>query len=364
MKDQRLCGAPGLRGRATATATALALTAYVVQGVAYGQPSTMTALATPEEHQRGEEQTFLTFPEWYLVYAPEEFARFLERDGQPSKFPYLRQVGQYWEAYRTVNARTEGRYPANSEYQVMLWVIGVSTTVEYGLREVYERWVGRFFEHTRSAAPTPEELLAADVAQEYVDVILDRPWYEYDFVGALARLWRDTPLWGRDMLRKWERRYALTSEWAAKAIYAKLIKFANESTYAPAAPVTTAWVAAFPEERVSQLDGATVLARNNQGALLLAVPRYAAFKHSADYIAAQGGRFVEIAGNRDAITLCALVPPEWQPPSANTRIMLRQPLYTEPQHERILAETPVNELADLLRALSEQGHRVEHVFDY
>jgi len=32
----------------------------------------------PPEHRRGEEQTFLTYPEWFLVHSPAEYAAFVK----------------------------------------------------------------------------------------------------------------------------------------------------------------------------------------------------------------------------------------------------------------------------------------------
>ena len=63
-----------------------------------GTPAKATAAAapllTPPEHVRGVEQTFLTYPEWFLVFSPAEYAAFV-RHAPPSQFPFLGHIGQF-----------------------------------------------------------------------------------------------------------------------------------------------------------------------------------------------------------------------------------------------------------------------------
>ena len=176
----------------------------------------------PIEHRRPAEQTFLTYPEWFLVHSPAEYAAYI--DGQPvSEFPFLGHVGQFWQAYGSVYDATKDDYPFNAGYHVMIMVIGASTTVEYALKSAYETLIGRLSEFTRTHGMTEEDVLAAGVAQAYVEFIRETPWYEFDFFGKLKELWTQTSLFGPDMIRKWERKYALTTEYSIKAAYAWLI---------------------------------------------------------------------------------------------------------------------------------------------
>ena len=100
-------------------------------------------LDTLEGYAKGEEQTLLTVPEWYLVFNPNEYADFLASGNNPSAFPFWKSIDEYWTLYDRVNAVSEGLYPENAEYQTMLWVIGVSTTAEFVAKGVYENTVGR-----------------------------------------------------------------------------------------------------------------------------------------------------------------------------------------------------------------------------
>lgn len=297
--------------------------------------------AAPEEHRRGEDQTYLTYPEWFLVFSPAEYARFLSR-APASEFPYFGHIGQFWESYSAMVDAMGDRYPFNFGYHVMVFVIGTSTTVEYALKAGYEAVFGRWFEGER----TPEDELAAWVAQDYVDFILTIPWYEYDFFAALGKLWFDTPMTGPRLARKWERRFALTTEYLVKGGYAILIKAGTQAGYEAPIPITT-----------------VLVDRGADGTVLLALPRYDAFKDDASKIAATGADFIEIAGNRGVIVTSLLT----QAPLALEiphRVLMEQPILTDPDLHRFVLETTVADLASLLRSIESQGLVLEHVYDY
>ena len=199
---------------------------------------------TPKEHQRGADQTFLTYPEWFLVHSPAEYAAFVKYRA-PSDFPFLGHVGQFWQSYSAVNDAIKD-YSFNFGYHVMVMVIGTSTTVEYALRSAYETLIGRLTELTQTHGMTEEDRLGARVAQDYVDFIRVNPWYDYDFLDKLARLWTQTGWWGPDLLRKWERKYALTTEYAIKAVYGWLIMKATKASYEAPLLVTAVVVDRLP----------------------------------------------------------------------------------------------------------------------
>jgi hypothetical protein len=211
---------------------------------------------TPPEYRRAPDNTFLTFPEWYLVYSPREYANFIV-NGLPSQFPYVGHVGQFWQGYRAIYQATKDGGPFNLDYHIMIWVIGVSTTAEYGLKWLYETVVGRVAEASRGGELTAEDRLAADVAREYVDFLDIEPWYKFDFIEPLKRLWTTTGWWGDHPLRKCERKYFLTSEYLAKAAYGWVIKRSSESSFGVESPVTTVMLdrappAASPTSRCSR----------------------------------------------------------------------------------------------------------------
>jgi len=49
-------------------------------------------------NRRPEEDTYFTYPEWYIVYSYQERADFLEKN-LPSGFPHFSSIAQYWRGY-------------------------------------------------------------------------------------------------------------------------------------------------------------------------------------------------------------------------------------------------------------------------
>jgi hypothetical protein len=318
--------------------------------------------STPPEHRRGPEQTFLTFPEWYLVHSPAEYAAYLGSHA-PSGFPLFAHIGQFWQSYRAVSSAT-AEYPFNGGYHLMVSVIGTSTTVEYGLKGLYERTAGRIAEATAGGARTAEDDYAARVTQEYVDFIRGQPWYVFDFGSRLKNLWTSVPWWGPHLVRKWERRYALTTEYLVKEGYARLIKLGTQSIYDAPKPTTAIALDRLPAGAASKLPELDVLQTAPDGSVLVRVPRYAAFKDHAATLANDGASFLEIAGNRSEILLSVLARTGWKPEVRGARVLFTQPILTEPGRERVVAAVPVTGLAEVLQAARADGSKLEHVYDY
>src|SRR5215217_5824663 len=155
-----------------------------------GGPDASSAESTAAPaYARREDQTYLTLPEWYIVYSADEYAAFLANH-RPSQFPYFQAVGQYWQAYDDVCAVTRDRYPLNSDYHLTLMVIGTSFTAENVFKGLYENTIGRIAEWTSDGRPTPEETLGRQVAAEYGTFIHTVPWYEFPFGERLTAVWK------------------------------------------------------------------------------------------------------------------------------------------------------------------------------
>jgi len=107
-----------------------------------------------------------------------------------------------------------------------------------------------------------------------------------------------------------------------------------------------------------------VLERRPDGAVLVTVPRYQAFSDYSVALAKRGATFQEIAGNRSAILVSALVPRDWEPAGGDATILFTQPVITRPAVKRVALVVPVGSLSSLLNTLAGPGIELEHVYDY
>src|SRR5689334_5832439 len=96
-------------------------------------PETRTRLDELEGYRLPEEKSFLTFPEWYIVYTSQDFANFIARY-YPSGFAYFRSASEFWTSYCAVNRLVAPRYDFNAGTHLMIYVIGISHTVEYVIK--------------------------------------------------------------------------------------------------------------------------------------------------------------------------------------------------------------------------------------
>jgi hypothetical protein len=343
---------------------ALALLAGALAAGAAASTTPMAAapaLHVPAAERRTPDQTWLTFPEWFLVFSPNDYAENLAANRPASSFPFFRHVREFWAAYHRVATAIGGKYPFSGEYHTMIVVIGVSTTVEYGLKGAYETLIGRLSELASAPNATPEDRLATQVARDYVTLVRVRPWYEFDFDTPLERLWRDTPALGPGLLRKWERRYMLTTEWAIKSVYAKALGMATHSAFA--VPKTSTFVVVRGYAPTAAAPAGVELQSRSGDEALLSLPRYQAFTDAAIALARQGVEFREIAGNQGVI-LVSLVVPAAREDEHGVKLMLRQEVVSQPGFQRRVLEVPVPALAGLLARHAAAGDRIEHVFDY
>lgn len=308
---------------------------------------------------RPEDQTFLTLPEWYIVYSADEYAAFIA-DQPPSAFPYARAILQFWGSYYDVCAITRDRYTFNADYHLVLVVIGASFTVENTVRGIYENTVGRLTELVSGGGQTAEDDYARRVAREYGTFLHTVPWYAFPFGEKLDGLWSSSSAWGPNIVRKWERRFALSAEYGIKGMYAALIGQGTRSVYAADEHTLLAWVrgdaTAFdgePDARVLATSGAD---------MLVSLPRYEAFTQLVPRLARRGVEFVQIAGNeRILVTVLA---PTAAAGDIDGSLVTTMPILTVPGEQRVAFEVPVASLSQVLRSLADGELRLEHVYDY
>lgn len=331
------------------------------RGGAPREPSTELRRVTADVkgYFRDASSTYLAVPEWYIVYSTEEYASFLGAS-PPSRFPYFRSIGQYWRYYADVCRVTRGVYPFDPGVHLMLGVIGASFSVENAVKGVYENTVGRMTEWIGSYH-TEEDAFARTTAREYGRFMHTVPWYEFPFASKLAALWTETPLWGPGMLRKWERKLALSAEYGLKAVYAWMIRRGTGAAYEAEDLEVHAWVDeapdVFADRRVRTIK--TVSPRS----LIVVIPRYEAFTEVVTTLARQGVRFRDIAGN-DEILLTVVAPAGWSYPLEQGEPVFGEEILTNPAAKRIAVKAPVASLPSILAGVESRGATIEHLYDY
>ena len=311
-----------------------------------------SALAPAE--RRPEARSFLTYPEWHIVYEADAFARHLSSGAPPSGFAYGSQIGSFWTSYCAVNRVTRGSDAAGAA-KVMIYTIGISYTIELAVKAAYERTLGQLFEWF-GGWHSADDRYAAAVQTRYGTFMHETPWYRFPFGAALTGAWRtQEPV---HHARHWERRFALSAEYGVKAGYAKLIDAATGATLGRD-DLTLRFVTTAAPATIRAIDPRLRPVRTLAGGqLVVEAPRYQQFNTLLDKLAARRVPLIEIAGNR-VIFVTLLVPARTTSPAAIFDLPTERPGW-----RRLGVAVPVPRLFDLLRRTRAEGGSVEHVYDY
>lgn len=306
--------------------------------------------------KRTEAATFLTYPEWHIVYAYEELAQTLKQ-GDEHDFGYGSSILGFWKSYCELNRKAGQHGGAGSDTRTMIYVIGTSFTVELALKAFYEETAGRLTATWRGSTKTPEDIVSAEMADRYATFLQQVPWYKYPFAEEITRLQGA----GGETLRSLERRIGLGLEWKAKEAYASVIAQAVAASGEAKLEIRAA-VRGLDEQALTTIDGVVVVGKVD-GATLIQAPRYRRFTEILAEIAARGGEIEEIAGNDD-ILVTVLHDGNGSPQLANGEVLsdLARQGFGD---RRMLLAVKVPQLASFMRGLSRQGSvRLEHVYDY
>ena len=319
--------------------------------------SSYQPLITDAQHRRREANSYLTYPEWHIVYAYEGLAEVL-KTGDEHRFPYLSSIAGFWSASCALN-RVAGKHGgADWATRQTNHVIGASFTLEMGMKALYEETIGRLFAFFRGAEKSPQDQVSAKMAEDYARFLYQTPWYKYPFQKAVDDLWAASMTM---QLRGWERRLALGGEWKAKIGYAGVIADAVSATGVAELEIRSI-VANLDAAALKSIPGVTVI-REFGGKTEINTPRYAAFTDILVAIAEKGGSIAEIAGN-DEIMITV---------TSNDETASRLPEGVETiasvprdgfDNSRWILSVPMAQLADTIRALKTGNIRLEHIYDY
>ncbi len=311
-----------------------------------GQSAGYTPLLPPE-WQRPEGRTLLTYPEWHIVHAYDDYAEVI-RTGSPHQFGFLSSITGFWSSLCALSQASGQHGGFDWTTKQTIYTIGVSFTAELLAKAAYEETLGRAATWVRGDTRAPLDDLSAQQASDYATFLQQVPWYKWDFTTDAAALDAAT-----DAFRDRERRFALGVEYRVKSAYARVIAAAVASVGADQLRLR-AVVTGMTAEALAALPDVSVVATRPEGVEIEA-PRYRAFTKLAQFIAAAGGSFTEIAGNDD-ILFTAISDKPTMAGAIHSFARQGNPGY------RHLVLLPVAGLAAALRALPEGA--LEHIHDY
>jgi hypothetical protein len=324
-------------------------------------PKNATTL-TPNEYYRPGDQTFLTYPEWFLVFSPAEQAAYFQTQSA-TNFPYEQHVEQFWDSYAALSNEIEAYFPYNKQYHTMIKVIGYSTLMEYRGKLLYEGSIGRLSDLLPSKTTAEDQFYAA-YTQRYVDFIKKEPWYLYSFLKEFRCLWTKTTCLEWNWIRKIERRIFISGELLFKAFYGFLLGLGTKSAYGIAVPITAVLIDRLPPQLKGNTEEITLIEVLSPEATLITLPRYAAFNPALRKLIHAGVQIQEIAGNSSAILLTIVVAIDWEIKTTFAKAIFKQGIATNKNQQRIALAVLVPNLSKVILALEQEDIEIEHIFDY
>ncbi|MGJ8627998.1 MAG: hypothetical protein ACSHXB_13650 [Sulfitobacter sp.] len=314
-----------------------------------GAEGTYASLLPPEYH-RAEARTLLTYPEWHIVHAYDDYAKVIST-GDPHDFGYFRAIRTYWSSLCALKKQAASHGGVDGQTKQLVYVIGVSFTAELALKAAYEETVGRVFTMLRGPVHAPLDDLSARQAADYAAFLQQVPWYKWDFDGDVAALDAATT----DALRDRERRTALGAEYGAKSAYAGVIAAAVAATGTD--ELTLRMIVTGPDlGALSNMDEVTVIGQIDSGTEIETI-RYRALTRLLADMAGRGVDIVEMAGNDD-IMLTVISD---HATMEDAIFSFARQGYGDYRH-LLMAKLP--DLMDLLRAIAAGPAQLEHVHDY
>ena len=301
-----------------------------------------------EEWQRAESRTLLTYPEWHIVHAYDDYAAVIAT-GDPHDFAYSRAIAGFWQTLCPLTRAAASMGGVDGDTKATIYTIGVSFTAELLAKAAYEETIGRLATLLRGNERTPLDNLSARQSADYARFLQQKPWYKWDFAADAAAL---NAAEARS-LRDTERRLALGLEYSAKSAYAAVIEAAVAGVGADQLRLRSV-VQNVSEDTLSDIEGIEII-RELGGGIEIETSRYRAFTGILAQLTDAGADLIEIAGN-DEILFTGISD---TPTADGALFSFPRQGHSDYRH---LVLVPVGDLADRLRGLNDV--RLEHVHDY
>ena len=326
-------------------------------------PAPPTSLPAIDEqgYRRKQANTFFTFPEWYIVYSFEDFGRFLNSSSE-SHFGYLSHILGFWRSFCTINRAVPETRESRADVKTMIYVIGVSYSVEYAVKGLYENTIGRITEWIRGPARTPQDDFGRKVVQDYAAFLYTVPWYKFPFrekLDGLMAISAPTP----SSIRTWERDFALGAEYFVKIGYAALIQRALDASSDDEPRDIMFVVATLPPDVLAKEPRIKIVRALTPQWQLVQTPRYKDLTEIIKSLLDQGFGIAEIAENRE-ILITVIAPKAASLEVKDTAELFSLDLDARPGFRRAGLRARIDRLVEINRELKARGASIEHFYDY
>jgi hypothetical protein len=320
---------------------------------------------TDQGYARSLGDSFLTFPEWYIVHAYNDLAGVTARSSE-SGFDYLASIRGFWTSLCGATRQASMSGPASADQKATNYIIGFSFTVEMGLMGAQERTIGALTEWTAGGHKTAEDEFNLALLKEYAAFLYQTPWFRFPFGEKLQQFWRETPF--VPSIRAIERRESLTTQYAARCAYAALMRFV--AGYDPADLTIRSVVGGLAPSDLQAISGVKVIrevtdAKGERG-VLVETARYAAFDAFVRELGRHpGASLFEVAGNhRILVTIVAPEEADAKLAAPDNVAIFRLTIQSSPGSRRIGIDTPIRSLVQDVIRFEAAGYRFEHAYDY
>lgn len=314
------------------------------------------------KYARAEGDSFLTYPEWYIVYAYSDLAG-VTRASSESSFDYLRSISGFWSSLCGARRASSSARPPTQDQMITDYIIGSSFMAEMAVQGLYEKTIGALTVALRGPSRTKEDEFNQALLDDYAKFLEQTPWYMYPFTDKLSSLWKDVPF--EFSLRSIERRFSLSLQYGVKSIYAKAI--GALAGLSPAdleigSVVLASSAQALPSDARIRVVREVRSGDGRQGVLII-TPRYQEFTGIIREIGAKGMSFAEIAGNTRILTTI-LIPSGDLPRIDGAKPIFEIDVQSMPGWRRVGYDTGVDVVAALPAGVEAHGARFEHAYDY
>lgn len=308
-------------------------------------------------YRRAEGDSYLTYPEWYIVHAYADLAG-VTRESSESGYNYARAITMFWSSMCRATATARRIGPVTRDQRITDYIIGLSFSVEMGVQGLYEGTVGALTAWIRGNKKTPEDEFNQRFLDDYAAFLQQTPWFRYPFKAELVRFWRETPWSWASPVRTIERRFALSLEYGLKGLYA--VAIGALASYSPADLTIMTVIKPSSDGTVGDV---TIVRELDGGAILVRTPRYQAYTNILKAWAKSGTAVVEIAGNRHILTT-VIAPRGAAIAAPGSKPIFSIPIQSKPGWQRIGFDTDVAMLTGQIVAVERQGATFEHAYDY